>query len=37
MRPSVVYRRRGWSYGLLRLTLTERVDEPVTGSIPISR
>jgi ribosomal subunit interface protein len=26
MLPSVVYRRRGWSYGLLRLTVADRTD-----------
>ena len=30
MLPSVVYRRRGWSYGLLRLT----VSEPATEAVP---
>jgi ribosomal subunit interface protein len=36
MLPSVVYRRRGWSYGLLRLTVSTGAEEvvpavPVTG------
>jgi ribosomal subunit interface protein len=28
MRPSVVYRRRGWNYGVIRLAVTAPVSEP---------
>ncbi len=30
-RPSVVYRRRGWSYGVIRLDVTEPVEERVSA------
>jgi ribosomal subunit interface protein len=32
-RPSVVYRRRGWNYGVIRLELAESVAEPVVTPV----
>jgi ribosomal subunit interface protein len=34
MRPSVVYRRRGWNYGVIRLALSDEAVEPAGEPVP---
>jgi ribosomal subunit interface protein len=34
LRPSVVYRRKGWNYGVIRLEVSASIEEPLPAPVP---